>query len=535
MPWSLPEPFSVIPVWSPVLPEWLNPVAGSIGLAWTLASLLCLLVGHWLYLVLRLRTRWAALDLILLVGSVLVLIRLLMDFYQRMAFREHLFSLWGLLVTFLAVALWAGGRQMVLGGTDATRSHGAFSVALWPWILVMLGVLFVVHLWMVSRGPEDLKTLENLHASPDGQWLVVSGKPWRGGSYEPVYLVHGESGESQYLGPRFALPGFPIFSAQSKAVVWVRCPMTSQDCVLHWQELGGQERSASMAIEREYRQLYSNYRNRTVAVNDDGFRVAMAHQSRLEVYALPELRLLATQRLGNHSNAHLNFEGNDELWVYHQIMRPGDLYVDFWRLGLEDSDWSYMGASAGHFRALHAEADRLLLSQFPGRLVLLDRLGKQEHGRHMESTRPLMSSRLLTTGQVVTVESDSEQVFSLCVYGTDGRQIFSETFEEGFHPLLGGEIEAGRLLVGRRFGRPTASPPSDAQAWLPGFGAVADWQTQVFDASEGWVGDPWPGVLPAWQVGHSFEQGRWLLSTQGVQRLEDVTEGQFSTRLPLAY
>lgn len=531
VPWSLPEPLSVIPVWTPALSGWLKPAGGWIGLWWVVAALLCLMIGHWFYMVLRLRTRWAVLDLLLLVAAAWGVLRYLIDVYRWMAFREHVFSIWGIILLFLSAALWAGGRQMSRGGVDTARSHGAFSVAFWPGIFVLLAVLLSVHQWMVSRGPEDLKTLENLHVSPDGEWLVVSGKTWRNGSYEGVYLFHPQRGTSHNLGPRFALPGVPVFSAQSNAVIWVQCPVNAEICELRWQELEGEQRHALMPIRKEYMLLYSTYRNRTLAVSEDGSRVAMAYRGRLEVYEFPSLRLIASQRLNQESIAHLTFEGPDALRVYHQIFNQANSYVDFWRLDLVDSSWTYLGASAGHFRALHWEADRLFLSRNLSHFVLLDRLGDKEWGRQTTGTYPMLSTRLLSTGQVVTIESESEELFRLNVYGLDGQQVFSQTFDEGVRPILGGEIEAGRLLVGQRLGRPLPTRPSGVEVWLPGLGAASDWTTQVFDASQGWLGDPWPGVLPAWQLGDTFEQSRWLLSSQGVQRLEDAAEGSFSTQL----
>lgn len=217
--------------------EVLNVSGSGLLLAW-MAGLLFLLFGaHAASIVVRSRSAWAVLDLVAL-G---VVAGLFWGTVQRLRFEGVLFQMsfsgqveplgvagWMGLGFFLAALLsllLAGAFQVVRGRTDLRRGHRILSVGLWAMAgtaaLLFTGVAF----WVLAAGPDDLRGVSRVAASPAGSWIAFSGPAaWRPG-YNPGFLYDVKSG--RFVRARFGLSSLReaessvLFSADGRRAVWV--------------------------------------------------------------------------------------------------------------------------------------------------------------------------------------------------------------------------------------------------------------------------------------------------------------------------
>lgn len=535
VPWDLPQPFSVVARWGTPLPGPLGSVSSWALFWWVGACLMLLLFSHWLSMIVRLRTRWILLDVVLLATSLMVCAQAFAELYRQIAFRELIFGVTGLTLSMVLVAILAGGWQAAHGGVMASRSHAVFSVVFWSTLAVVLLLMTSYLRWMTSRGPEDLKSFENLAGAPTGEWIVVSGRLWHEGTYEPVFAYHRASAEHHFLGPRFAMRAAPLFSRQGNVLVWSSCSLDKPTCDIKWLELDGDRRHASMPLRREDLALFGPRQGRGLALSDDGRRLAVAFKGRLEVYDMPSQKLLAARRLDSVYRVELDFESSDRLRVYQQHLSPSKRHLEVWRLDIAHDQWTQQALLPGILEASHRQGDRLLISGRDEGLKLFDLWGHEEKG-HLQKSLPSFreSSSILSTGHVIIVEAERAAQNSILVYDSSGRFVRDIALEFGEEVLLGAEIEAGQLLVGLRRAAPPRTSRSDKiAAWLPGLGSFSRWRTHVFDVEEGLSDAVWPGHLPAWQPTETFEQGRLLLSANGVESLRWSSAPTLQPVLPL--
>lgn len=531
VPWDLPAPFAVVAPWSAAIPTFLGSQIGWIVLGWSTSCVLLLLLGHWIAMVLRLRTRWAVLDVLLLAMALWVVPSIVGTLHRLMAFREALLAMLGLVGTLVVGGLWGGGLQVAQGGVRASRGHGLFSGVFWSLTWCFLLLTYGYSQWLLARGPSDLQMVENLHSSPDGEWLVVSGHFGWAGSYEGVFVVRPATGEYVPLGPRLALPGQPIFSRQSNAVAWIDCPLGADTCALEWRRLAERQR-LSVPVAREHTALFSTYRNRSLALSEDGRQVAIAFEGRLHVYEAPSGDLLSTRALPSETKARLHFDAEGDLRVGQMSCCKSGQQLEIWRLDLEaDAPWRQVASLPGAPMASNADAGRLLMKTPEGELVLFDDWGRQTLARLERASEgdPAMS-RVLSTGDVILLETSSPGDDALAVYAADGRLRWRVTLPAGRQALLAGEIAPGKVLVGVRPVARQGLRPSARRSWLPGLGEVADWQVRLLDVDTGWQGQAWSPGTPTWQFGETFEQGRWVLSPDGVDAVEPSPEGGLAFR-----
>lgn len=533
-PWGQPPPFESVPQWISAMPGPLSSRTFWSFAVWAAFCLLLLMLSHWLAMVVRLRTRWALFDLSVLGLVVLMGAQIYGHLRSQMAFRDLTLAAYGMGLTVILAVVWAGGWQVARGGSLAFRSHRTFSLFFWPWpFLALLAVAGYDH-WLTSKGPEDLATLVNLQASPDGEWLVVSGKVWPRGSYEPVFAYHPESGRHHKLGARFALPYAPTFAGGGNALVWIECWVIGSTCELSWLSLDGSGRRSSFAVPGNGRSPWNGLPGQRLALSDDGGVLAMVLDGRLEIVAMPEQTLLATQRIDEAYRVDLDLQSEQRLRAFLQYLGGEQARLEVWELDLRDRSWWQRSVLQGYLWAHDKTSGRLLVQNEQGVHRLYDSWGTTDLGALSDSSfRGLRAARFLSTGDLISFEIDGQGQAALRHYGPDGRFHKQFPLQDGESALLGGELERGRLLIGVRHGpggnSPTGSLASSAGTFgmeIPGFGHLRRWRSQLLDVQEGgWSGDAWPERIPAWQRVETAAQSGLLLSNGGIEGLEPSSAG----------
>ncbi|MGA7990061.1 MAG: hypothetical protein WCC53_01385 [Thermoanaerobaculia bacterium] len=198
------------------LPGWLTGPArastlwgfetttGRLALAAVALVTSCVLGSHAVVTIARLRSPWVVLDLILAPALVLLAAAFLRSLLRNGLFGSGPFdatfdlvrSLAGLAAVVLAALAAASGAQVAAGRTDARRSHGVFSVALWGILVPATAALGGYAGWVASADATDLVSIQQgFLAAPRGPW-VAAGGPVRAARGGGSFLFDASRGRS---------------------------------------------------------------------------------------------------------------------------------------------------------------------------------------------------------------------------------------------------------------------------------------------------------------------------------------------------
>jgi hypothetical protein len=297
-------------------------------LAWGAALLFLLFGTHAASIVVRSRSSWAVLDLVVL-G---LIAGLFWTMVRRMVLEGVLLQLslgsWGsrlgivawMEMGFFAAALLslvaASALQVTRGRTDLRRGHRVLSASLWGMsglaALLFAGLTF----WVLAASPEDLRGVRRVSAAPTGSWIAFSGPAAGRPGYSPSFLYDVSSGRS--VRARFGLISYDLgessvlFSKDGRRAVWVEfdgIPFRSPVVVfrLDLDRPGTRPVRTSISFPRPPSSL---------ALSPDGRRLAAHHeQSRITVDDVDSGRLLASVPYGS-LRPWLAFAGGDRLRIY---------------------------------------------------------------------------------------------------------------------------------------------------------------------------------------------------------------------------
>lgn len=165
----------------------------------------CVLAGHAVVTVARLKSPWVALDLILLPSLVLLAMAFLRSLVRNSgsdAFdvvSPARAAILALVLAPLVGLLAASFAQVAEGRTDAKRAHGAFSLVLFGIVGTAVALVGGYAWWCASAKAADLTQVwGNIRTAPRGSWLVGGG-PLSGARGGGSFLFDAAGGRSLRL------------------------------------------------------------------------------------------------------------------------------------------------------------------------------------------------------------------------------------------------------------------------------------------------------------------------------------------------
>jgi hypothetical protein len=316
-------------------------VAGSwIGWGGAVAGALLLLVtGHAVSVMVRSRSLWFVVDLLVLAAVATILWACSRWLWNQGAVVIVERGQIGFAAIFLIAVTLAGLVQVVRGRTDLRRGHRALSLTLWSLLgAAALGYAGYAR-WVVRVTPEDLVGVERVTPAPAGSWIAIRG-PARGrGGYSPVFLFDIDSGRFIKL----ARPGGVFW-------YWWNPPPFSRDgSRVVWTERIGKDSWQLMTVDlwhpkpAEHRTSVIYPGDPDIALSPDGRRVAALAGGRLLVDDLDTGRTLVAAAMpvepampGIADRLRFLEPGRVRIFKSIQIEEPG--MPEVWRLTTLDLD-----------------------------------------------------------------------------------------------------------------------------------------------------------------------------------------------------
>jgi hypothetical protein len=277
--------------------SWLRVLADS-PVAF-LAVLLLLGIGfaNFNATLLRSRSPWAALDLVLLLGAI-------------WAARQYVAPLWryglvgldeagwtiALSLAPLVLGLLVGSlAQVAVGRTDLRRAHRALSLGFWAVVAAFLAAAAGYWAWVRSAGPADV-SVHAVTGDPAGRWAYVEGSGRHSGWYPHGFLVDTATGR-YVVGPepdedrRF---GFGVlFSADGRLGALPHSDGRGAALTLY--DLAGDApHLTEVSLESSPPPSWST----GFALSPSAASVFVVHESGASLYALPSGRRVATATIG---------------------------------------------------------------------------------------------------------------------------------------------------------------------------------------------------------------------------------------------
>ncbi len=312
-------PVAVVLTTSLISPGWTRGFSGGwfegvLALFWL--SLTSVALGHFWSVVVRSRSRWQAVDvaaLVLCAAGVWWAARLL---WRSLAAEALTVGLWTLTVAIPLSLLVAGAVQTSGGRTDLQRGHRLLSLTMWSVlggvVLILLGGAY----WVVTPHPDDLVQIYPLSAAPTGPWVALDGRSQGRGDFTCGFLIDESSEHWTRVPDRRVWPDVIGFSGDGRRAVWTVPPDNPEAEIgeLMLADLG-EDGVRLRPTPITLRSIWSS--GASVALDQDGSRVAAVDGSGITVSSLPDGALLAAVQLPERLLASATFfVGPDRVRVY---------------------------------------------------------------------------------------------------------------------------------------------------------------------------------------------------------------------------
>lgn len=288
-----------------------------------LVTLFIALAAHAAVTIARLRSPWAAVDLLLgpaLVFLCALFLRTLVKYGLPAPFLEGpdlapVFpALAGAVLAALAVASFV---QVAAGRADAVRAHGAFSVVLWGILAAATAALGGYTFWCASATATDLAEVAgSAHAAPRGPWLVAGG-PLRAGRGSGAFLFDAASGRSLRLREWNT-----AFSPDGARAVWGE----PRFGFLERKDNRADLRLADLASGRVVETGLETEGWAGLALSPSGRRLAVLDGRTLSAYEVSDAanpKQLATFRVGGES-PRFAFAGEDTIRIFPRFLNAAN-------------------------------------------------------------------------------------------------------------------------------------------------------------------------------------------------------------------
>ncbi len=465
-------------------------------LGWFLLGVLALLAAsHALSVMVRSRS-------ILLLGDLVALVLVLAcgwlgteQLWRERALQPLEFAGSFLAVLGTLVLLVAGAVQTVRGRNDLARSHRVLSTVLWPGLLA-LGLGFVTFAqWVVSPKTASMTGFFGWGVAPQGPWLAVSGEVAHRAGYRGVFLVNGDTGESDHLGGVHVVSRWPSFSADGRTAVWSDCrptwPPGGEDfrCEVWQRDLASDASPHPTGIE-----LGSLSR---LALAPDGSRVAAYDSPNLLVYELATGRQLAAVLMRQRPEF-LEFQDRDRLRFLHVVGQQKSLDLELWQFDLTSHELRHQGLLPPRALPAYLALPANHSDSWP---MLPEKIAREWRPQPLGDHLTVHPGDYWWFGNPLQAMSGGRLVAGWYAAQGNHLAVLSATGEvEHWLDLpgqagdfyFGGEPIPGRLAVGLRSSTAKASLPSAFAPERP----LADWSTWLLDVERGQLEFLAAGVVP---------------------------------------
>ncbi len=476
------EVYSIRNVWNS-LPE--RPQSG-LQLAGLLLVLLVLLVlTHATSTIIRGRNAWVLADLagLAIVGVLGWSARNLM--VQEEAMGALVWSEWLLIPWILMSGLIAGAVQLARGRTDLAGGHHYLSATLWSMLILGALTFNIYARYVASSSLGDLEDTTFVRPSPNDEWLAVGGPVVHRARAEAAFLVDSKSERSWRLGSLGTVYASLKFSTDNSTVAWVRCKSFSVlDCRVWTKDLNDADSPPRLT------DVPFESRSEGLAISDDGSRVAYTQTRRLVVYDVSSGHLLAA--IDAEQPHEVSFDTVDRIRFQELVDDPNRPRQRIMQLDIASRQKTELGRLPPGLRTFHSPRDgRILFTQInpPGFGLYDSAIGAQIGEVHARGVLP-RQSLFLVDGRVVLMFRD-EFAASLTVLSRDGAEEFTITGPTAVSGRFGGELSAGRVLVG--FNEPLSG---ETPVLSLGPGLRIGWTTYVLDLETQQLDAIGVGVMP---------------------------------------
>jgi hypothetical protein len=393
----------------------------------------------------RSRSTWIVADAALLVATWLGISAALSNLPSFMAHEPRVLAMRAFALLLLSGVLVAGYASVAFGRTDINAAHRALSLLLWIAVGAALLAVNAYALWVMAASPADLKKGFWASPAPAGSWTIIEGRARRA---HATFLYDTASG--RFRRARVVDWNRPAFSADGRRAVWVEG--RDGGGPFEVMELALDDPKSTPARTRVFLPVYPAL----LVSSHDGSRLATVENGVLSIHDLTRGKTLASARVAERSEEVTGFfVGNDRFRVYRQTdterktRRLDVLELDAASKTLAKKGGGSEFSDGWLVLAANATGDRLLVIQTRSRQTWLigGRTGAVLQKLAGEASEARRSAGFLSDGRIVVAER-SPQAARLRIYLPSGDEEESIPLPSARPIVLGGEVAAGRLVLG---------------------------------------------------------------------------------------
>lgn len=444
----------------PSLPQsWPIDAGGAVAATLALALLL-FFAAHAAGTMIRARSPWILLDLVLFAAACGVAWLLAQPLLLAGAF-EALNVAGAVLGTLLAIVLvTCGVFQLARGRADLRRNHGALSTFLWTGVALALLIAGGYVAWLTHPSPRDLRTMYATQGRSAG-WVIVTGETRRRFDFEPAFLMAVDGSAQRRLPPSWR--------------AFITDPVESHDG--RW--LGVATRAAfgdqaGKLVLYDLRRIDAPVRTTAVplpmwplyALSDDAAMIAAWDNGKVTVSDVTSGRILASARIQTEQPRPrvAMFFTNTALRVFVTEQRPSSKFeVQIYELALAAKKLrrvtTLSANGSGMKLSTNSTGSLNLLRSIGGPATVYDETGRELLRIMARPGEEVADARFLDDDRVAVILKSEAQtqvmVFSLSTGQTTVTRLSGKR-----HMSIQGELAPGLMLVGTAVRTPGAADVS---------------------------------------------------------------------------
>ena len=431
--------------------SWNVDLSGAFG-AVGIFALLLMLFGHVLGTMFRSKSPLVALDVALMVVTVLAVIAIVRPLLAGFAVDLTMYLGLTLLGALVVILIGSGAWQLSRGRADRRQNHIALSTFVWVSLAVVLAGAGAYSAWVTHVSPKELKDLQAWQ--PDhGTWSVMFGKTRHRADYHAAFAYDLASGHTIRLGG--VLPWRDAwFSRDGGTLAYI--------LVNNYRVTKGE--LFTMPLRADAKPFATGIqlgRSTEFSLSDDGSRaVVIDGDQNATVYELASKRALFSAKLpvSGSVNRRPFFLTNDLVRIYVETSPRSspsvkERTIDAFELDAKTRTMQH----TGNYHALSRVLG--LLVSADGRQALVnerEQPGSGEaflvDGRTLQKIVAIPAASmshmtLLADGSVASVWTTDADHSWLNIYAADGAQKQHLDLGSSPHVFIGGELTDKRLLV----------------------------------------------------------------------------------------
>lgn len=431
----------------------------SVGFALvSMAALLLLFLGHVFGTMVRSKSPLVALDLVLLVTTVLAVIGIIRPLMEGFASELTKRVAWTLFAALMLILLACGAWQLEKGRADRRQNHIALSRFLWTAMAIVLAIGGAFTAWVVHVSPSELTSF-GVSQADQGPWSFVFGQARHRMDYHALFAYDVATGDSVRINgiPSWYSSGM---SRDGRTMAFVQLP----------DYRASQGELYVMPLRRDAKPEPTHITvgaGAEFTFSDDGSRIAVIDSEyNVTVYETASKKALGSARIPNaaHSLRRLFFVTPDVVRIYVQSSQYPTIKVSDHRISIYQFDLRTRSlAQTGQFGISTRKLGFVVSADGTRALIVSDDDSGSSEARVVDaSTAQLIEkvqaaglghTTLLADGSVATLTKDGAGQWTLnaggraVVVGNAPRLYFTRELSGGRIVLNGGAKEHPVLFV----------------------------------------------------------------------------------------